>query len=562
MFRFIENLNINILFILYKIIYTKYKYKYLKMSNDKSKKRKGEDLEDLEDLEEELKKGIKGLELKKQKSEKNIIFNTYLNSPNIVNAANFFMIIDYDDLNYYDILFDYEKKLYMSKYKLNNETFNNDHLRDVYRIIAFKIDTIHDFTSSRSSNELYDLFYEAIEWSELTKKLKKPKNIEDTFLYWLLRHNKTVKYSNTVKTYITTSIENYIYTLRSKNIFYTMDASDSEKRISNFKNMLLFEKYFKPQTLCNDIKKTKNAYPNDIITIDDVVDNMVDENRTNNDFKIIFPQLFDANASTGKTIKFIDKIISQTIDKKDPQIEFKIIDDLVQMSIDNKNQINVSIQSNQEYPINTIIVLNDTNKFNNILSEVKLTNYLEKKFKYKNKILYCLNEGPGVNNLVQLYNILLNHYNNDKLNKINRYYELEKILKTKRRSLDENLYIQYSTEMIDIDLNKTLDELNKYKITLIQNISVIKRIGDYSQIVYCKYNNKKYTYISNDRMSSSFCYIENVNFIGQYKDCGILIDFMNLNMDKEDKEDKENELNNKLINVYDKLKITFPNFIQ
>lgn len=232
MFRFIENLNINILFILYKIIYTKYKYKYLKMSNDKSKKRKGEDLEDLEDLEEELKKGIKGLELKKQKSEKNIIFNTYLNSPNIVNAANFFMIIDYDDLNYYDILFDYEKKLYMSKYKLNNETFNNDHLRDVYRIIAFKIDTIHDFTSSRSSNELYDLFYEAIEWSELTKKLKKPKNIEDTFLYWLLRHNKTVKYSNTVKTYITTSIENYIYTLRSKNIFYTMDASDSEKRIS------------------------------------------------------------------------------------------------------------------------------------------------------------------------------------------------------------------------------------------------------------------------------------------------------------------------------------------
>lgn len=115
MFRFIENLNINILFILYKIIYTK--YKYLKMSNDKLKKRKGEDLEDLEDLEEELKKGIKGLELKKQKSEKNIIFNTYLNSPNIVNAANFFMIIDYDDLNYYDILFDYEKKLYMSDRK-------------------------------------------------------------------------------------------------------------------------------------------------------------------------------------------------------------------------------------------------------------------------------------------------------------------------------------------------------------------------------------------------------------------------------------------------------------
>ena len=59
------------------------------------------------------------------------------------------------------------------------------------------------------------------------------------------------------------------------------------------------------------------------------------------------------------------------------------------------------------------------------------------------------------------------------------------------------------------------------KHQILNNIFTIKRSGDYLQILYCKDNN--YIYVSNDRMSASFCYLENCEFIGPFSECGIYI---------------------------------------
>lgn len=69
--------------------------------------------------------------------------------------------------------------------------------------------------------------------------------------------------------------------------------------------------------------------------------------------------------------------------------------------------------------------------------------------------------------------------------------------------------------------NYYLTFIEYYREILLYNIFTIKRAGDYLQIDYCKKNN--YIFISNDKMSASFCFLENCNFIGPFGDCGIFI---------------------------------------
>ncbi len=91
----------------------------------------------------------------------------------------------------------------------------------------------------------------------------------------------------------------------------------------------------------------------------------------------------------------------------------------------------------------------------------------------KNKTLYSIeNGGPGINDLMEISN----------------YF-------------------------ISLDSQNTINIYN--------NIFTIKRAGDYLQIDYCKKNN--YIFISNDKMSASFCFLENCEFIGPFGDSGIFI---------------------------------------
>ena len=68
--------------------------------------------------------------------------------------------------------------------------------------------------------------------------------------------------------------------------------------------------------------------------------------------------------------------------------------------------------------------------------------------------------------------------------------------------------------LYDDETNVNLDEN-----TVLRNILQIKRAGDYSQIWFCKKwnasNVKKLFFMSNDRVSASFCLLEEVPYIGQ-----------------------------------------------
>ena len=93
----------------------------------------------------------------------------------------------------------------------------------------------------------------------------------------------------------------------------------------------------------------------------------------------------------------------------------------------------------------------------------------------KNKTLYCYDTGPGVADLAEFY----------------------------------KNYLKYQVHQ------------NVDKKDILQNIFDIKRYGDYSQIAYCKKN--KYIYVSNDRMSASFSFIEDSEFIGPFKSFGLFL---------------------------------------
>ena len=540
----------------------------------KEEEKKEEDEEDEEDEEEEKKKEEKRRKKSKRKNDNNIIKKeeTYLyindinikrDSPYIKNAIDFFMLLENDDMVFYDNIFDYEKKKYIKEKKnisldeeIKNYKLNKDDLTVIYRTMAFKMDTIHDFTGSRSKEYIKDLVYPSIGWDNIIKykskdtkdtKLKLPSNLEDNFLYWILRHNVILEeiFSKSVKLYITASIENFVNTLKDdEDLLYTMDAADSEKRIGNFKNLLAYEKFLKNNKNMNETCKRVNSIKNisqkynlPINDVNNIIDNIKEENENDMDvtennkksiFKIIFPQLFDANASTGKIVKSHGTILTQEIDNELNEINFDVIEDKISM-IYNSNDIKINIKSpsHYEYKIKNIIVYLNNSNYNKIIADITFDRL--KKFKYtlNDETLHCDNIGPGVSQMINIYEGIRDYLNKDS---------------------------EQSSEILD----------------LFKNISVIKRIGDYSQIWYCKSVNKNYTYISNDRMSSSFSYIENVNFIGQFKDSGIFINFndklnetIKKNISEKVRKDKNilgDEINFKNI-LKNKLNLKFPNFI-
>lgn len=194
-------------------------------------------------------------------------------------------------------------------------------------------------------------------------------------------------------------------------------------------------------------------------------------------FKIIAPQKFDANRSTGAGDD--PTLILHLNGCKDPQdyetdCSFNILDDTCYFYFNNNKYI-FEIQEykdddSENYPILKIKIVNKD----------KLKGYITgyqsiERFKYKadTRTLVCDNS-PGVSELLKLY------------------YYFSDIAKYKNKSA-----------------------------SILKNILQIKRAGDYSQIWFCKKwndddaNRKKLFFMSNDRQSASFCLLEKVPYIGQ-----------------------------------------------
>jgi hypothetical protein len=433
----------------------------------------------------------------------------------------------------------------------------------LYKVLAFKLDSYHDFTGSRVGSELKKVdIIKGLGWEKVfdlikdKTKIKVPDKMENNLFYWIIKHDysyyRSEKDSIIPSIYVSTSIENFsddIVEFRDTVINISVDAG--ETRIENFKNLLLFQNYVKDNissdNICKlnlDKKRTEliSDVPEDELEQEEEVDD--DTIEYNDDikmsltleklikkeginFKIIFPQIFDANATTGSSVKFKGSTLTENIDDKTSEINFNIISSKCYMKYINTLQSftyeikqnpklqNVPHNTNivefisedkvygDKFPIKKIIVLKDKlvikqGIIKNLRYEIEGKELYENlfpsitkgstknKFFYseKNKTLICNGTGPGVTELTKLY------------------YHFKK-------------------------------EKKEDDISILNNIFLIKRAGDYSQIYYCGLENDmddyvikpKYIFSSNDRMSATFCYIDKVSFIGPFKDAGIFINF-------------------------------------
>jgi len=225
------------------------------------------------------------------------------------------------------------------------------------------------------------------------------------------------------------------------------------------------------------------------------------------EFKIISPQKFDSNRTTGGTWteESIDKIYyldgCNTDDEKKSPINksncsFQVLEDTCYfysiksgLSSDQKSSIKEFIFEidNDNYPIKKIVVVS-SDKFDSLLDPFLPTD--KPTYKYKNQTLYCKN-APGVTELLGLYD----------------YFSSLKIEQKGKKQKKEEEQLYEPQDVLD-------------------NILTIKRAGDYSQIWFCKRYNRelkddKLFFMSNDRMSASFCLLEEVPFVCLIRNYGV-----------------------------------------
>jgi hypothetical protein len=605
-------------------------------------------------------------------------FNVIMTSPKMGDIINFYSkFININKNNsFFNTVYNYEKKL--NKQNDKNKIFLN---------MAFKIDTLHDFTDSRSIVDKQKIFeltdikdyidwnideikksYDGYEINEIDdvlnmlqsedrsnedveieetvedkdsenaegeKKISSSSGFENEFFYWLIdkhlkEYTKNINeddYVNKMKDYdvdlyVSSCIENFSNIISKQNLPSKIDGKNqnlnividaTEKRINNFKDLLLFQKYLNIKTntdenkYCEIQKEKKNLNSLNIKMNEEnqlTVVNLLKTEKNNLQCKIIFPQLFDANATSGHSIKWRNiEIQSMIEDTGKNKIDFDIINDTCSMSVDTTSK-NVEYKIyNNLYTIREIKVIQNVNDNNYKSGKLYIDKKIEKIIyvsKYNNKetilnISYntynCYKRGPGVNELCIFYKNKIEHLNKN-IEYLFKYldeflsvykktnYE-QKITDNNYNLLKQNLnkIIETNDKIININ-DKTIETNNikllmsetknsepenrsnlfekydfyemcvllilfleiktssgrrisnikqifiyKYKKLLANNIFTIKRSGDYSQIYYCKNEEKNYIFSSNDRMSASFCFIEKVNFIGPFIDSGIFLNF-------------------------------------
>lgn len=576
-------------------------------------------------------------------TNKGFPFKVYLNCPdtgNIMNYLNCYIEENID--SFFDRIYEFEKNLFIKKN--NKNEVNEDDNIQIYKNISFKLDTIHDFTESRKDEGVLSTqdVFAYLDWKIIYPYKKN--NFESDFFFWLLKRKEFTQLNNSTKEteykefdiYVTSTIENYCnLSINSNNVTdnsqnnelnIVIDASDS--KVNNFKNLILFQNFYEQakEKYCEkeiqnihhtnkkipskSVERTKSVERRDITT-NQLIDTIIENNRLN--CKIIYPQLFDANATTGKTIKWRNYNIGKLdISDDTDEIEFKILDKTCRIVfVKNTKTVYFQIKDGDFY-FNTIKIEQPNNSKNTQSLNIKDTKIIDKlesdfnknemeldsknfkikeniKIKGKNYVktkqlnLLFYNTGPGISDLLKYYesykNILLKEMNesveitkyilsemtkldiNDKYDFIEElltYFKTTKIVKSKFYNIIYNLnifllqknYTKRSKSLIYIfekireitsrittgKLMKIAEEYYepKYK-KLAENIFIIKRAGDYSQIYYCKTKqtkNKEYIFSSVDRMSASFCLLEKVNFIGTIKEYGIFLKFtQNIIMD-------------------------------
>lgn len=264
-----------------------------------------------------------------------------------------------------------------------------------------------------------------------------------------------------------------------------------------------------PETLIeNSIIQANNKLVSDVIS----------KSKEYIEFVAIPPQLFDANESTGgENMKILNIKYKINILEQKYELKFKLLQDTCTLKYDKKDNKNyIFTVDNIEYPIKTIIIKDE------FIASGYETGWdiTTEKYAYKKneRILEC-RSCPGVTELFDLYKIFIEKY------KYNKQYVLN-------------------------------------------NIFQIKRAGDYSQIFFCKlYNNTNDNtiyFLSNDRMSSSFCLLLDVPFVAPIYSGAIgsetfgvyynpYKDRKKLYIDNKIKEDNKN-ITNSLISKFENIK--------
>ena len=335
-------------------------------------------------------------------------YNVYTKSPDVGSILNFYdkyFNVEKNKINYAFFENVYQYELNELKKNVKSQSYNIE--LKAYLNMSFKIDTLHDFLSGRGdailnkktilsilnwnrediANGLYAFSSNEDEIDEddtnqdkkKTKinKTKKGKEIiqkEETFvnesnedgseynssingfendlLYWLI--TKNIHPSDSYKIYTSSCVENFSDKIAEQNNDINIVIDASEKRIDNFKQLLLFQKYM-------NVKQNPSVSN---INENVIVQTLKETNNLN--CKIIFPQIFDSNPTTGKSISWRNKILyTFEYDDSYNSIKFNMIDDECEMKyhfVNNNTSIyNKSVEfniNNKLYPINNLIIVN------------------------------------------------------------------------------------------------------------------------------------------------------------------------------------------------------------
>jgi hypothetical protein len=257
--------------------------------------------------------------------------------------------------------------------------------------------------------------------------------------------------------------------------------------------------------------------------------------------------------------KFVKKIIENLIEKYDfrnflhiDECIVNVLNDQVSLVYSEYNTQIYSVEDIKHERFKTIKVSQVDLKIYNLnypIQKIKVVNFnIDKTIKQHLGNIYeyvMLNELAlviikdieGINtnnhNLTIETNFIINNYKK-KINNANYIHILKskntivQILNNKYFYYCEQNKTLYSIENGGPGINDLMEISNYFMslnsqntINIYNNIFTIKRAGDYLQIDYCKKNN--YIFISNDKMSASFCFLENCDFIGPFGDCGIFI---------------------------------------
>jgi hypothetical protein len=381
-----------------------------------------------------------------------------------------------------------------------------------YRFILFCLAKNLYYCYNKYIDELtIDYDTKTLDWKEL-------------FDYYYDNQTHNLNYNIKINYYFNNKPITEILNVKNDNLITVVN--EYIKYANSYTVKLPKNKYNPPEMEIADLKLDKSG--------EEGVDNFLFSGTTPM-FKIIAPQKFDANRTTGGSgvdlskIEYLNGCIgnNQNIEQnKVANCSFNILEDtcLFYTEIDDKNNYNFTFEIVDKtdekiyWPINKVIVTTNKDIFNEtytgkILDDIgipkdykkdnkqayigllKQSKKIDDKFKFRYypnlRILVC-NNGPGVSELVEIY----------KLFNIIREEETPKT----RKKNKNNIYGDSTNVSLDENI-------------VLRNILQIKRAGDYSQIWFCKkWNASKDTklfFMSNDRVSASFCLLEGVPYIGQ-----------------------------------------------